>query len=190
MGSGQRIASCSIVCWVGAVALFGGLASRSADAQPYELSANLATPHAFLQQRQNSCALGAVGYAVAILSGQRVSQRRLEAMLAPRYPNRDGRPPELGYSLSDMVFLFDALGIGSDAGRVSTAGLSRLTPPLVLRFVRPGLPHFVVLTEWEESGARIFDPGVGEMMIPKEVLLQRWQESGGSGLLVLPKNTG
>ena len=190
MDSGQRLASYSIVYWVCALALFGGFTARSADAQPFELSANLGISDAFLQQRHNSCALGAVGYAVAILSGQRVSQRRLETMLAPRYPNRDGRPPALGYSLADVVFLFDALGISSDAGRVSTADLTQLTPPLVLRFVRPGLPHFVVLTAWDESGVRVFDPGVGEMTIPKEVLFQRWQDSGGSGLLVLPKNTG
>ncbi len=148
-------------------------------------------PLAFQQSSRNSCGVAALAYLLALTGIDTSSEADLVAEASAWYHNSDGRPPEAGYSLGDLVRLASSRHYALDAARVPVTQLSAIDMPVILR-LRMGDDrfHFVVLESIEGYSGWVYDPGLGQrVFMPLASVMSNWVEPSGAGILLMAQTT-
>lgn len=144
-------------------------------------------PLAFQQSSRNSCGVAALAYLLALTGSDTSSEADLVAEASGWYHNSDGRPPEAGYSLGDIVRLASSRHYALDAARVPVTQLAAIDMPVILR-LRTGDDrfHFVVLESIEGYDGWVYDPGLGQrIFMPLASVISNWVEPSGAGILLM-----
>ena len=144
-------------------------------------------PLAFQQSSRNSCGVAALAYLLALTGIDTSSEADLVAEASAWYHNSDGRPPEAGYSLGDLVRLANSRHYALDAARVPVTQLAAIDMPVILR-LRTGNDrfHFVVLESIEGYDGWVYDPGLGQrIFMPLASVISNWVEPSGAGILLM-----
>ena len=137
----------------------------------------------------NDCGLRAVIFLLAE-KGLYPALQTLMNLLSHRYTATGGTPTGEGYSLSDLQWVLENFGVSSKGFFVSRSWLQAGEHPTILRLLGRAGGHFIVLQSVDAAGmARIYDPSQGRLEIPLTVLIARWADFMGRGIVLVMEGT-
>lgn len=131
-----------------------------------------------LQQHSDSCGASAAARWLALSHDIHLDEADVSNLMA-----WDPRHHGSGASLAQLARGLELLGFESDVGRLDASTLRERAFPVLLRLLKP-TQHYVLVQHLGAKWSQIFDPARGFLWIDTQVLLARWQDRAGFGVIL------